>query len=251
MGKLRVSAVCSVLLVCAGAWAQGKPAKAVVKTAYFVDTSVLEMGPLVSSPPAQDSATTKAELAEVHRVETVRTAEQVAAAQADDQEEDIFSYRTVLGTGFSAEGLPLTAAFSAHVHNDESVVGGPLKETFRRPRPYQVDHSLHPVCKLNAEPTSYPSGHTLSGYLLAFALVEMVPEKSKEILARADDYAHNRIVCGVHYPSDVEASHRVAYAMFGYMMASPRFQRELAVARLETRQRLGLVGAAPVTVAQK
>jgi len=111
--------------------------------------------------------------------------------------------------------------------------------------------SLHPVCKLNAEPTSYPSGHTLSGYLLAFALVEMVPEKSKEILARADDYAHNRIVCGVHYPSDVEASHRVAYAMFGYMMASPRFQRELAVARLETRQRLGLVGAAPVTMAQK
>jgi len=48
--------------------------------------------------------------------------------------------------------------------------------------------SLHPVCKLNAEPTSYPSGHTLSGYLLAFALVEMVPEKSKEILARAADY---------------------------------------------------------------
>lgn len=246
--------MCGLLLVCAAVWAQSKSTKAAggaVKAAYFVDTNVLVMGPLVAGPPAQDSATTKAELAEVHRVEQVRTAEQVAAAQADDQEEDIFSYRTVLGQGFSAEALPLTAAFSAHVHNDESVVGGPLKNAFRRPRPYQADVTLHPVCKLNAEPTSYPSGHTLSGYLLAFALVEMVPEKSKEILARADDYAHNRIVCGVHYPSDVEASHRVAYAVFGYMMASPRFQRELAAARAETRQHLGVAVTSPVVVAEK
>ena len=85
-----------------------------------------------------------------------------------------------MGDGFAAESLPVTAAFSAHVHNEESVVGGPLKKKFRRPRPYQFDSSLplHPVCALNAEATSYPSGHALSGYLLAFSLVEMVPEKS-------------------------------------------------------------------------
>jgi len=32
----------------------------------------------------------------------------------------------------------------------------------------------------------------------------MVPEKRAEIMARAAQYAHNRVVGGIHYPSDVE-----------------------------------------------
>jgi acid phosphatase (class A) len=80
----------------------------------------------------------------------------------------------------------------------------------------------------------------LTGYLEAFTLAEIAPEKRAEILARADDYAHSRLVCGVHYPSDVEASRTVAYAVFGYMLATPRFQRDLAVAREEMRAKLGL-----------
>jgi acid phosphatase (class A) len=240
------------IVVSAGMWAQTKAAKktdegtpASARTPYFIDLGVLDVRLLVPPPPAQESATTKEELVIVHRLEKTRTAEQVAAARADDKEEDIFSYRDVMGEGFTAEALPVTAALSAHVHNEESVVGGPLKKSFQRPRPYQYDGTLHPVCALNKEPTSYPSGHTLSGYLLAFTLAQIAPEKSQQILKRADEYAHNRLVCGVHYPSDLEASHRIAYVVFGYMMASPRFQRELAAARIETREHLGLPPAEP------
>jgi hypothetical protein len=32
----------------------------------------------------------------------------------------------------------------------------------------------------------------------------------------------------------------VAYAVFGYMMATPRFQRDLAAAKAEARAKLGL-----------
>jgi acid phosphatase (class A) len=245
---MKLLMACIAFGVCTSACAQDKPEKPEKKTAaarapYFIDATVLNVNLLVSPPPAQSSATTKEELAEIHRVEQTRTPEQVAAAQADDKEEDIFSFRGVIGDWFNAETLPATASLSAHVHNEEGVVGGPLKNTFRRPRPYQYDSTLHPVCAVNAEPTSYPSGHTLSGYLLAFTLAEMVPEKSQQILARADEYAHNRIVCGVHYASDVEMSHRIAYVVFGYMMASPRFQKELAAARVETRQHLGVLSA--------
>ena len=75
-------------------------------------------------------------------------------------------------------------------------------------------------------------------------LAEIVPEKRDAILARADEYAHNRLVCGVHHASDVEASRRVAYVVFGYMMATPKFQSDLAAARAETRAKLGLGQAA-------
>jgi acid phosphatase (class A) len=216
--------------------AAAKPAR----VAYFIDGSRLNFTLILPNPPGQNSQTTRVELAELHRIEASRTPQQIAAAQADDREQDIFIFKRLFGEDFNAASLPLTAALSAHIHNDESVVSKPLKSSFSRPRPFQFDPTLHPVCELNKEPNSYPSGHTLSGYLLAFTLAQMVPEKRVQILERADDYAHNRLVCGVHYLSDVQASQDLAYLIFGAMLSNPNFQRDLAAARQEIRQHLGL-----------
>jgi acid phosphatase (class A) len=71
-------------------------------------------------------------------------------------------------------------------------------------------------------------------------LAMILPEKRDAILARADEYAHNRLVCGVHYPTDIVASKSVAYAMIGLMMNDPRFIQEFDAARAETRIVLGL-----------
>ena len=243
MKLLYAALVIATLSVCTPSHGQAKPDKAATpapKSAYFVDLTVLDLGVLLPEPPAVGSPRNNADLAELHRLEQIRTPAQIAAAKADEAEQDIFSYATVLGPGFTPANLPITSAFSANVHNDESVVAAAIKPYFHRPRPYQTDATLHPVCGLTDQPNSYPSGHSLSGYLLAFALIEIVPEKRLEILARADDYAHNRLICGVHHPSDVEASRGVAYAVFGYMLATPRFQRDLAAARDETRARLAL-----------
>jgi acid phosphatase (class A) len=232
-------------IVCVSAHAQepkapsdAKPAK--VRVATFIHPDKLPLASIVPAPPAEGSEIAKAEFRELHRIQDARTQEQVKAAQADDAEEDIFIYKTVLGAGFNAQALPLTAALSAHLHGDEPIASDGLKKIYARPRPYQVDTTLHPVCKTTTQHNAYPSGHTLSAYLLALTLAEMVPEKSAEILARADDYAHNRLVCGVHRASDLEASRRIAYAMFGNMLEEPRFQQDLAAARAETRHALGL-----------
>ena len=82
--------------------------------------------------------------------------------------------------------------------------------------------------------------HTILGYLEAFTLAQIVPEKRNQILERADEYAHNREVCGVHYPTDVASGREAAYAVFGAMMISKEFQQDLAAARAETRKVLGL-----------
>jgi acid phosphatase (class A) len=211
----------------------------VQRTPYYVDPLLLDLSTVLPLPPTQGSETTKQELAYVHKIEQTRTPEQVAQAQQDDKEEDLFIFSNVISPRFAKADLPFTAALSAHVHNDEAVLSEPLKDIYKRPRPYQYDSTLHPVCKTDHEP-SYPSGHSMSGYLLAFTMAQIVPEKRQEILVRADEYAHDRVVCGVHYPSDTEASRRLAYTIFGYMMGNPRFQRDLAAAREETRRHLGL-----------
>jgi acid phosphatase (class A) len=129
------------------------------------------------------------------------------------------------------------------MESEGSAASHQLKSEFKRPRPYQFDRALHPVCETVVQPNSYPSGHTIVGYLDALVLIRIVPEKSREILERADDYAHNRMVCGVHYPSDLAAGREVAYVVFGYLMARPGFQNDLAAARNETRKRMGLDGS--------
>ena len=209
------------------------------KYPIFIDPVLLNLSPILPPPPAQDSERTRQELAEIHRIEAARTPAQAAAAEADDRNEDMFLYSGVMGTGFNAEALPLTMMLSAHIRNDSGLVDNPLKDYFARPRPYNFDGTLHPICATNKE-NSYPSGHAVNGYLYAYALAEMVPEKHAEILARAEAYAHNRMVCEAHYASDLEASRRTAFLVFGYMLANPRFQAELTGARLETRKALGL-----------
>jgi acid phosphatase (class A) len=208
----------------------------------FVSPEQLGVASVLGNPPANDSPQTAAELAELHRLEHTRSAAEIAHAREDDVEEDIFIFKSVLGEKFARDALPLTAALSDHVHNDEGVILNPAKRFFHRPRPYNLDQTMKPVCKANGDGTdyAYPSGHATTGYLEALVLMMMVPEKRDAILARADDYAHNRLVCGVHYSTDVIASKSVAYAMIGIMRNDPQFGKELDAARAEVRRALGL-----------
>jgi acid phosphatase (class A) len=234
---------CVIAGVAATAPAQTmKPAKAAgaPKAPYYIDPTVMNLEAIVPDPPAIGSEVQKNELVEMHRIEKARTPEQAKTAKADEDNETIFLYQTVFGSAFNAESLPVIAELGNHVRNEGSVAGAALKLAFKRPRPYQSDTTLHPVCDLTETPNSYPSGHGLTGYLEGLTLAELVPEKRTEILARADDYAHNRLVCGVHYPSDEEASRKIAYVVFGYMLATPRFQKDLDAARLEMKAKLGV-----------
>jgi acid phosphatase (class A) len=217
-----------------------KPAAASPKAPYYIDPTVMNLPALIPDPPAVGSAANNAQLAELHRIQASRTPAQVAAAKADEAEENIFAYETVFGPDFNPDTLPVTADLGAHVKNEQSVAGAALKAIFQRVRPYNTDKTLHPVCAVTDMPNWYPSGHALTGYLEGLTLAEIVPEKRTEILARADDYARNRLVCGVHYPSDIEAGRRVAYVVFGYMLATPKFQHDLWAAKAEMEEKLKL-----------
>jgi acid phosphatase (class A) len=242
MNPRRRTVLAAALLFCSAAFAQAPVAlhAQTANTGYYTGSAPPDLSGIIPSPPAQNSDTTKAELTILHKIEQSRTPAQVAAAQDDDRHEDMFYLRTVMGKGFAPGNLPLLTALSNRMESEGSAASHALKGEFKRPRPYQFDRTLHPVCETVTQPNSYPSGHSIVGYLDAFVLIRIAPEKSREILERADDFAHNRMVCGVHYPSDLAAGREVAYVLFGYLMAQPRFQNDLAAARVETRTRLGL-----------
>src|ERR1700690_286040 len=96
---------------------QARAAAAAKQAAYYYNPAGLNLVVLVPAPPAVDSTANKTELAELHRIEQARTPEQAAAAKRDEDEEDMFAFKTVLGADFNPEALPLTAALSEHVKN--------------------------------------------------------------------------------------------------------------------------------------
>lgn len=213
----------------------------------FVTPKEFQPYDMLQMPPAADSAIEKTELGQLHQIEAARTPTDVAQAQADEAERDIFIFKTVLGDGFNAKALPQTALLSSHVEADMLADAEPVKDRFGRVRPYNFDKSLHPVCKLKTKADSYPSGHTMTGYTMALVLASILPEKRDAIFARADDYAHNRLICGVHFPSDLESGKEIAYGLYAVMADSPRFQAERAAAEAEIRKALALPGPSDTT----
>ena len=49
--------------------------------------------------------------------------------------------------------------------------------------------------------------------MTAILLAAMVPEKRAEIFARGWEYGENRLVAGVHFPSDIESGRIAATAV--------------------------------------
>jgi acid phosphatase (class A) len=70
---------------------------------------------------------------------------------------------------------------------------------------------------------------------MGYVLAQLMPEKAQAILARAQEYAFSRIVCGAHYPSDIEASHILATEMAMMMLDNRAFHAEFAAAKAELK----------------
>ena len=227
----RRTALIAVLVVAAGSIPF---IQAGLSDTHFVKHSQFDARQLVHSPPAADSATTKAELAELRRIQATRTPEALRQARADAENQTVFLFNTVFGDGFTADKLPETARFFARIGSDESIFADVPKDTWKRLRPAMLDPAIQPC--LPTRGASYPSGHATRGYVFAVVLAAAVPEKHDAIFDRAAEYAHNRVVCGAHFPSDVEAGRLLGTSLAAVMLAQPRFRQALEVVQVELHQ---------------
>ena len=71
-------------------------------------------------------------------------------------------------------------------------------------------------------------------------LGDMVPEKRTEIMARAWEYGNNRVVAGIHYPSDVEMGRISGSVIAATIMGHDDFKTEYDAAKAELRTGMGM-----------
>ncbi|EOM77316.1 hypothetical protein Rrhod_1269 [Rhodococcus rhodnii LMG 5362] len=93
---------------------------------------------------------------------------------------------------------------------------------------------------------SYPSGHTNQGYWKAILLADMLPEFAPQLLARASEIGHSRVVLGVHYPLDVMGGRIMGQAAAADRLADPAFARLVDEAAVEVRAVLEAEAGAPL-----
>jgi acid phosphatase (class A) len=204
----------------------------------FITAREINLSMLLPPPPANDSMQTKKELAEVLKLQVTRTPEMVARAQADEKE-NVWRFSDVMGPDFKSEQLPLVTAFFSRLVDTEGAVVDPYKDVWKRPRPHLYSDLVKPAVKLSRS-GSYPSGHATDATLMAIALSNMVPEKRAEIMARAADYANNRVVGGIHFRSDVEAGRIVGTVIAARLQTQDDFNKAFKAAKAELRAVLRL-----------
>lgn len=195
---------------------------------------------VLPDPPAVGSPEDDADLAAITNLQSSTKEERWADARQDER---------LLYPRFSdAFGGPVDRAHTPQlitllnrVEHDAIAQTSVAKNVFRRPRPYQR-MQLKRMCGTGSPPapdphpseaSSYPSGHTTVGWMAAYLLAAVAPDRRSELLGRARDYGFSREVCGMHFPSDVAAGRALATAVFDRLQDDAEFKNDLACARAE------------------
>ena len=206
-----------------------------VAAAVFLAPAQYDPALLLPAPPGDNSTAAKAELVELREIETMRSATQLASAKSDDKTENASIFAEVLGPGFDLKALPATAKMFAEIRREEQAAAAAAKDFFKRHRPWIVDPSLASCSKADAPESSYPSGHATMGFSMGVVLASLAPQKAQAILARASEYAENRLVCGMHFRRDIEAGQTLGTAVAIELMHNPLFKADYDAAASELR----------------
>jgi acid phosphatase (class A) len=106
------------------------------------------------------------------------------------------------------------------------------KTHFDRKRPYIEDERIHPAVEKEETP-AYPSGHATRAIVYSRILAQIAPEHKKELVARGLEIGWDRVVGGVHHPSDIYAGRTIGLALYHAFARSPFFKEQLAEAKAE------------------
>lgn len=112
------------------------------------------------------------------------------------------------------------------------------KNHYNRTRPFVVNKA--PTCTPGEEAHlredgSYPSGHTAIGWAWALILAEISPEKADAILARGWAFGQSRVICNVHWQSDVMMGRIMGAAAVARLHADPEFIAAIEASRDELK----------------
>lgn len=208
------------------------------KLTGYLRPDALDGKVILGPPPAVDSAQGKADRAIYVETRALDGSARWKLAQVDN---DLWTggamkrISCALGRQVGEATTPVTQRLLHRVELDVRTVGTPPKDFYNRKRPPLGD--TQPICvprerwmETNA---SYPSGHSMAGWSWALILSELQPDRASDLMAAGREIGQSRVICGVHFASDVAAGRELASAMVARLHADPAFMADLRAAKSE------------------
>ena len=229
---------------CAPAQPQKAPAGGMVSQfnaapGYLTKESVPDSLALLPPPPAEGSPALALD-EEVHKsAAALRDTPRYRLAALDA--ELVFpkaadAFACTLGVPIDEQHTPRLYRLMQRILLDAVTATSGAKNKYMRARPFMVHRE--PSCKPEDEARlrtngSYPSGHTTIGWAWALALAEVDPARHDAILARGRAYGESRLVCNVHWQSDIIEGRFLAAAVVSQEHAAAEFRADIEAARKE------------------
>jgi acid phosphatase (class A) len=186
---------------------------------------------LLGGPPADDSQLHRDEVDRMLKLQAERTPAEIARCESE-VEVSVFAFASVLGPWFNEDDLPKTAALMSEVNRQAKTPTSAAKTMWNRTRPPLADSRIHPCVALEKTP-SFPSGHAMRGMLWATLLSEIFPDQRTALMARGKQIGDDRVLAGMHYPSDVVAGQKLGTEIGRRFLADTTFQSQLQAVKQE------------------
>ncbi len=206
----------------------------------FLQPGVLPDGlTLLPPPPAPGSAAMAADQAVFRATRAFRNTPRWALAAADAVltfPQGPAAFSCALDAPITQEATPNLYALLGRSATDANLAAAPTKEHYQRIRPFvfnrQASCTPQDEARLRLN-ESYPSGHTMIGWTWTLILTELAPERTDRLLSRGYAFGQSRVICGMHWQSDVTASRVLAPGLAARLHADPAFRAQLEAAKAE------------------
>ena len=219
--------------------ALGAAAQEPQPTGYLPPEAVPDPLMIVGGPPTEDSPEAAAERAYFLSSRALEGSVRWKQAALDA---DLFgdvahaSFACAIGKAITVKDTPTLSRMMDRMVMDAAKSVAILKSTFKRPRP-MVGHDDAPLCVAREDwmktNSSYASSNAAAGWAWALVLAELEPAKASSVLVRGREFGENRVICGLHYASDITAGQTMASATVAALHANPEFLADLETARAE------------------
>ena len=205
---------------------------------YLAPASVPDMYRVLPPPPAAGSGVE----ADDRRAFAVTRALEgtprwtMATSDVEQTPEAVFlDFACALGVTLDDGTAPTLQTIFTRIRADARPFVDPPKDKWARPRPYlgQSGNICVEKTEALAKSASYPSGHSTLSWAWGLILAQLAPDRATEILARARAYSESRVVCGVHYPSDLEAGRLNGSALYQALQTNAEFRADMEKAKAE------------------
>ena len=203
------------------------PVPAAVKSraaAGYLTTAQLQIANF-PAPPAPGSAVDKADMAAVLQWQKARTQDQCDAALAPSEETFVSFFGEV--SPFQDPLPAAVGAFFKRVGYDSGSANRYVKKVYQRERPFLRSAEVSP-CLGRVNGFSYPSGHATMSHLFGLILSDLLPRQGAIFMRAADQAALNRVIGGVHHPSDTEAGKKMGDQLYKELRRNPAFAADMA-----------------------